>query len=73
MGKHTELRAFIRENKISLLAISKHKVQEKYPTTITQKLVDNWKRCSNYNAGKERLWIIWDPQKVEFTPQVVHT
>lgn len=66
--KQKKMQKFIRENRISIIAIVEYRVQEKYSSKIINKIAPKWKWCTNYESGgKGRIWIVWDPNEIAYT------
>lgn len=49
--KQKKMQKFIRENRISIIAIVEYRVQEKYSSKIINKIAPKWKWCTNYESG----------------------
>ncbi|XP_060212197.1 uncharacterized protein LOC132639796 [Lycium barbarum] len=65
--KHRELKVFIKENKVGVIAIAEHRVKEIRAAKLIKKLVPGWSWCNNYNScPKGRIWILWNPNLVDF-------
>ncbi|XP_060211857.1 uncharacterized protein LOC132639432 [Lycium barbarum] len=71
--KQREVRKFIHENKVDLLAIVEHKVNKKHVEAIIKRIAQGWNWVANYNAqDKGRIWILWNPHVLTFTAQIIH-
>ncbi|XP_060178324.1 uncharacterized protein LOC132608297 [Lycium barbarum] len=65
--KHRELKVFIKENKVGVIAIVEHRVKEIRADKLIKKLVPGWSWCNNYNSClKGRIWTLWNPNLVDF-------
>lgn len=66
--KQKELKLFMKENKVSIIAVIEHKVKENVASRIIQKIAPGWKFEANYeHTDKGRLWVLWDPQVIDCT------
>ncbi|XP_019236893.1 PREDICTED: uncharacterized protein LOC109217117 [Nicotiana attenuata] len=65
--KQKEVKKFIVNNEVALIAILENRVKEDNASRVTQKYATNWKWCANYaHSSKGRIWVIWDPNRLEF-------
>lgn len=57
--KHKELRVFMKENKVNMIAISEHRVHEAKADKIIKKILPGWKWYHNVSTScKGRIWVI---------------
>ncbi|KAK4709788.1 hypothetical protein R3W88_004301 [Solanum pinnatisectum] len=72
MYKHKELKVFLQENKVGVLAITETRVKENNAVQVVMKIAKNWIWHNNYVEDPGgRIWILWNPKMVEF--QLVST
>lgn len=78
MYKQKELKSFIIENKISILALLENRVKEQKARSIIEKIAKGWAWHANYHySNRDKIWIIWDINKLNFqwismTDQLIH-
>ncbi|XP_075077386.1 uncharacterized protein LOC142164109 [Nicotiana tabacum] len=71
--KQKEMKEFIKENNIAIIAIVEHRVTELVAKKIKNKIAPQWNWCNNYGTGdRGRIWLLWDPNRVSFTVEVTH-
>ncbi|XP_019255064.1 PREDICTED: uncharacterized protein LOC109233643 [Nicotiana attenuata] len=71
--KQKELKTFIRENKVVLIAVLENRVKETKAESIIKKIFNNWRWIANYSqAPRGRIWIAWDQKKVDFEGYKMH-
>ncbi|KAH0664989.1 hypothetical protein KY285_026195 [Solanum tuberosum] len=64
--KQEELKLFMRENNVSIIAILEHKIKEGLANKIFQKVAPGWRYEGNYAyTTKGRIWILWDPKYMD--------
>lgn len=77
--KQRELKLFMKENNIRILALLKHKIKKDLAGKVIQKVAPRWKYEGNYEmTEKGGIWILWDCQYVECevvskTDQYIHS
>ncbi|XP_009602893.1 uncharacterized protein LOC142168793 [Nicotiana tabacum] len=65
--KQKEVKKFITNNDVGLIAILNNRVKEENASRVINKITTNWRWCANYShSSKGRIWIVWDPNSVEF-------
>ncbi|XP_070004802.1 uncharacterized protein [Nicotiana sylvestris] len=65
--KQKEMKMFIKNNNILILAIIEHRVKESNAIAILKKIVTGWSWCHNYNHNRRgKIWIGWDQNVVNF-------
>lgn len=76
--KQKELKAFIIENKISILALLENRVKEQKARSIIEKIAKGLAWHANYHySTRGRIWILWDMKKlniqlISLTDQIIH-
>ncbi|XP_070023440.1 uncharacterized protein LOC142179626 [Nicotiana tabacum] len=71
--KQKELKKFIRENKVVLIADLENRVKETKAEGIIKKIFNNWRWTANYSqAPGGRIWIAWDQTRVDFKGYEMH-
>lgn len=71
--KQTELMKFILMNKVGIIAILEHRVQAQYAKQVIMKIAYCWDWHANYSdAGRGRIWVLWNSKDVEFKPLSTH-
>ncbi|KAK4732287.1 hypothetical protein R3W88_025275 [Solanum pinnatisectum] len=66
LHKQKELKLFVKENKVSIIAVLEHKIKENMANKIVRKTLPGWKYEANYEySNKWRIWLIWNPQLIE--------
>ncbi|XP_060210524.1 uncharacterized protein LOC132637460 [Lycium barbarum] len=54
-------------NKVNLIAITEHRVQQRVAIQLIKKIARRWSWCAKYNStGKGRIWVLWDPMAVDY-------
>ncbi|XP_075087832.1 uncharacterized protein LOC142169811 [Nicotiana tabacum] len=65
--KQREIKQYLRDNKVVLIAIIEDKVKQPMAEKTIQKISRNWKWTDNYVASNRgRIWILWDPGVLDF-------
>lgn len=58
---------FIKENKLDLIAIFDHRINDKKASRTMKSIVPGWNWCSNMSAtNKGRIWIVCNPTFIDF-------
>lgn len=58
--KKKEIKEFFRKNKINIVAIIEHRVQEQHANKIISKIAPGWERRTNYGSGgTQRKFNLW--------------
>lgn len=81
MNKHhkqKELKLFLKENNVSIIAMLEHKIKKNLASRLIQKVAPQWKYESYAFSDKRRIWILWDTQHVKCevankTSRFIHT
>lgn len=54
---------FVKENKVSIIAILERKIKENMENRVVRKIVPGWKFEANHEySNKGRIWLLWNPQ-----------
>jgi len=63
-----ELKELLNKIKVGMIAVIEHRVKEQHASHIIRKISSSWKWCANYSlANRRRIWIMWDPNYVDFS------
>lgn len=63
--KQKELKLFLRNNDVSIIALYEYRVKEEKSRNIMNKVMPGWKWCSNTNGqSRSKIWLALDPTKV---------
>lgn len=74
MVKQKKIKIFLRKNKVSVIAISEHRVQNNIDDRLLNKLLPRWRWSINASTNiRGRLWVIWDPNEVVFQQVEIST
>ncbi|XP_019244243.1 PREDICTED: uncharacterized protein LOC109224111 [Nicotiana attenuata] len=72
--KQKEMKIFLEKQKINLIAIVEHRVQNAKEKEVINKCAPGWSWCSNSKATERgRIWILWDANSIQFTMLQSHT
>ncbi|XP_060170802.1 uncharacterized protein LOC132601754 [Lycium barbarum] len=66
--KQNDLKKFIVDNKVDIIAVLEHRVAQQKATPIIKKVARGWESVYYYSPNRKgRIWLMWDPRYCEFS------